>query len=277
MTLSCQAIGRFSLFPESTLTSRTAPRTARRARRRPAAWPCRGRSSAPEVDEDMPCPETSANESTVASMLMCHASRMIDAPSHNRVNRPRNRLPLAISIVEWISPLGTPPSAWRQPWHRRRDVTLRRREAGQAMGPRRSGSPRRSARERSTRHRGEHPVVSVGHVAAGRRLGDLRVVELGGIPVDLGELLARGRRAVAPRGLSRAPAAMRPSPPGGWPTASSRTTGPDRVAGPSRTAMTCQDILEDRGAGADTALELHADFATEPPATTTTWSWTPLR
>ena len=161
-----------------------------------------------------PCFTSSEIVSTVASVAI-YPSNVIEAPSHSRVMRPRNRLPFAINIVVCRSPRSNARNACGS------------HGIADAMWPcvgENPGSPCERTNGRSSSfvevaahdaEPREHPVVPVGDVAAARRLRDLRVVQLGGVAVDVGDRAPHRRERDADDVLRAAPAATRPPPRGG--------------------------------------------------------------
>ncbi len=135
----------------------------------------------------LPDATSAGNGLTVASTAI-HTSRITETASHIWVMRPRNRLPFAISIVERQLAAREAVQGMRDPGHRRGDVALGRREAGQAATT--TEVVHLVAAQLAARHgeRREQPVVALRHVVAAGRLGDLRVVQLRRVDVDVGDL-----------------------------------------------------------------------------------------
>ena len=134
---------------------------------------------------------------------------------------------------------------------------------------------------------GEHPVVAVGHVAAAGRLGDLRVVELGRVLVDVGDRAPHRGEGRPTMSSSSAccdvPAAARSARPRRSGRGPLRSVGRADQDGHAR-----EHVLEDGARPAQRSLELHAELGqraagdhrdavvitpdeTSAPATTSAW------
>ena len=191
--------------------------------------------------------------------------------------RPRNRLPLASSIVRSSVPSRNARERVREPGHRRGDVPLGGREAGQAVVA--DERRHRVALELAADHAEarEHPVVAVGDVAPAGGLGDLRVVQFGRVGADVGDRPIPSPSSGAPTMSSSNACWDDPTPcgaarprPGGSPapTVVGRLADHDRRSPRASSSMIGPPVCS-------APRNFMPSFASDPPATTATRSCTP--
>src|SRR5437870_4433300 len=160
---------------------------------------------------------------------------------------------------------GEPPEGVGQVAESRRQVSLGRGEAGHPSLCDEIGHVLPGDLPPPDRQRGQGLVVALRDVAGALGLGDLRVVQLGGVVVDVQHAEPQGLERLHPEGLHDL-GVRRPRPDPVPSHAVEAEPGRRAVVGGHQGGRPAEDVLQHGEVAAQVALELHAQLGERPAA-----------